>query len=397
MPGIPASAPAAAEGPITIGIVANEPSGDILGAGLMAAFRRQQPGTRFIGVGGPRMEAAGLHSRVPLERLSVMGLVEVLKHLPELLRIRRELTAYFLANPPDLFIGIDAPDFNLGLEARLKRGGIATFHYVSPTVWAWRQGRVKKIRKAVDGLLCLFPFEADFLRRHGVEGYFIGHHLADEIPLETDPGPARDALGLDRNRPVLALLPGSRRSELGQLADDFILTGARCAEAIPGLQLVAPMANERLTGLFQARLAAVAPGLSVVMAGGGARQALSAADLVLTASGTASLEALLLKKPQVVAYRLHPWTYRIVRGLKLVKTPFFSIANLLAGREIAPERLQDQVNPQELSRTLLGLWQDRSGWRAYGERALEIHRELRQDASATAARLLLEKIRERRP
>jgi len=368
-----------------IGIVANEPSGDLLGAALIRALRAQLPTARFVGVAGPQMLAAGCATVVNMERLTVMGLTEVLAHLPELLRLRRRLRDYFCAERPAVVIGIDAPDFNLGLERQLRAVGITTVHFVSPTVWAWRAGRVKTIRRAVDLLLCLFPFEAAFLTQHGINAVAVGHPLADEIPLTVDRAAARLALGLAPTAPVIALLPGSRVSEMQRLAAPFIDTAVRCHAARPQLQFVVPLVNATLRELFAAEVARRAPQLPLTLVDGRSREAIAAADCVLTASGTATLETLLLKRPMVVAYRLNALTYQVVKQLNLVKVPFIALANLLAGRELAPEFIQDRCRAELLAPALLH-WLDHPTQVADIQAIYsQIHRELRVDAAAAAA------------
>lgn len=374
---------------LRVGIVANEVSGDILGASLIAELASLVPGARFEGVAGPRMLEAGCATLFPMERLSVMGLTEVLGHLPELLRLRRQLLCHFKADPPDVFIGVDAPDFNLGLEGRLREAGIPTVHLVSPTVWAWRPGRVKGIRRAVDLLLCLFPFEEAFLREHGVPARFVGHPLADQIPLEVDQAAARSQLGLPREGPLVAILPGSRASEMERLATPFIETALLCREAQPDLRFAAPLVNARLRAELQSVIRRIAPGQPITLVDGQSRTVIAAADCVLTASGTATLETLLLKRPMVVGYRVHPLTYHFVKGLGLVKVPHVAMANLLAGRELAPEFLQDRCRAELLAPALLGVLRD-PGRR--GEIAAEyarIHAGMRHNAAREAALAVL--------
>lgn len=375
-----------------IGLVANEPSGDLLGAALARAIHNQCPEARFVGVAGPRMREAGCETLFDMERLSVMGLTEVLAHLPELLGLRRQLREYFIANPPAVFIGVDAPDFNLGLERRLRERGIKTVHLVSPTVWAWRAGRVKGIRRAVDQMLCIFPFEEDFLRRHGVPATYVGHPLADEIPLEVDRVEARAALGLSMDAPIIALLPGSRAGEMRRLAAPFIATARHCLQSRPELLFVVPLVNARLRALFEAELQRLDPDLPITLVDGRSREAIAAADVVLTASGTATLETLLLKRPMVVAYRLHSLTYHLVKWLKLVKVPYVAMANLLTGRALAPEFLQGDCRPECLAPALLAYLNDTPRVTAIQAEYERIHRALRRDAAATAARTLLELI-----
>jgi lipid-A-disaccharide synthase len=377
---------------LRVGIVANEVSGDLLGAALVGELGALVPGAHFSGVAGPRMLEAGCETLFPMERLSVMGLTEVLGHLPELLRLRRALVRRFMADPPDVFIGVDAPDFNLGLERRLHESGIPTVHLVSPTVWAWRPGRVKGIRRAVDLMLCVFPFEEDFLRRHGVPARFVGHPLADQIPLEVDHEAARRELGLPKEGLLIAILPGSRASEVERLAAPFIETARRCLEAKPGLGFVLPLVNARLRAQVQSVIARIAPGFPFTLVDGLSRTVIAASDCVLTASGTATLETLLLKRPMVVGYRVHPLTYHLVKGLGLVKVPHVAMANLLAGRELAPEFLQDRCRPELLVPALLGLLEDPQRRLEIAAEYARIHAGMRHNAAREAARAVLELI-----
>lgn len=375
---------------IRLGIVANEPSGDLLGAALARALREALPDVELVGVAGPHMQAAGCTTLMPQERLSVMGLVEVLSVLPDLLRARAELVRHFTAAPPAAFVGVDAPDFNLGLERRLRRCGIPTVHLVSPTVWAWRQGRVKAIRRAVDLMLCIFPFEETFLREHGVDAHYIGHPLADEIPLE-DQGPtARAELGLDPADSVVALLPGSRRSEVSRLAAPMLETALWCRQQRPELRFVAPMVSEGLRALFEAERARLAPALDVRFLAGRSRTAIAAADVVLTASGTATLETLLLRRPMLVAYRLNVVTYGLVQALRLIKVPYAAMANLLAGEALAPEFLQNHCRADLMGPALLAMMDDAPRRADIRRRYAEIHRQLRRDAARTGAARIVE-------
>jgi lipid-A-disaccharide synthase len=367
---------------LRVALVAGEASGDILGAGLMQALKTRHPQIEFIGVGGPLMQAEGLSAYFPMERLAVMGLVEVLGRLPELLMRRRRLIKTLIAAKPDVFIGIDAPDFNLGLELKLRRAGIKTVHYVSPSVWAWRQKRVLKIRDACDLMLCLFPFEAQFYDAHQVPVRFVGHPLADAIPQQADRAAAREALDLPQDGTVVALLPGSRGGEVARLGALFLDTAVRLRTLRPGIRFVVPCASpERRVQLEQML---VGRDLPLSLLDSRSHDALAACDAVLIASGTATLEALLYKRPMVVAYKVAPLTYRILK--RLVSSAYISLPNLLAERLLVPELIQDAATPEALAQALAPLLDD-------GEVQTEgfdvIHRALRRDASAQAAEAVL--------
>lgn len=368
--------------PLLIALVAGEASGDILGSGLMQALKARHPDARFIGVGGPRMQREGLDSYFPMERLSVMGLVEVLGRLPELLSRRKRLIRTLIDARPDVFIGIDAPDFTLGVELKLRRAGIKTVHYVSPSVWAWRQKRVLKIREACDLMLTLFPFEARFYDEHQVPVRFVGHPLADTINLQADRAAAREALGVAGQTPLVALLPGSRGGEVSRLGALFLDAAERLRAMRPGVQFVLPCASAERRAQLEQLLAG--RDLPLLLLDGRSHEALAACDAVLIASGTATLEALLYKRPMVVAYRVAPLTFKILK--RLVKSPYISLPNLLAERLLVPELIQDAATPEALAQTLAPLLDD-------GEVQTEgfdvIHRALRQDASRQAADAVL--------
>jgi lipid-A-disaccharide synthase len=374
---------------LRIGIVAAEPSGDLLGAGLMRAIRERCPEVQFEGIGGERMTGQGLHSQVPMDKLSVMGLVEVLKHLPELLGIRRELARRWIDDPPDLFIGVDAPDFNLGLEQRLRAAGIRTVHYVCPTVWAWRPKRVKTLRRAADLVLSIFPFEQAFLAEHQVASRYVGHPLAHDMPLDPDRDDARRELGLEADHPVLAVLPGSRRSEICALTRPFLQAAARLRADLPTLQLVVPLVSERSLTLFEEQRLQHAPGITVTTVLGQSRTALAAADLVLTASGTATLEALLSKRPMVVGYKLHWLSYAIARLFRLIKVDHIAMANLLSGERLAPELVQGDCEAGPLARELLALLDAPERVAAIAARYLEVHQNMIRDTNSEAAAAVL--------
>ncbi|WP_404344712.1 lipid-A-disaccharide synthase [Vreelandella venusta] len=368
-------------------LVAGELSGDILGAGLMRELRARHPTVEFRGMGGPRMEAQGLESRFPLETLSVMGLVEVLKHLPELLSVRRTLREEALAWQPDIMIGIDAPDFNIGLEKQLREAGLKTAHYVSPSVWAWRQGRVKKIAKAVDLMLTLLPFEADFYHRHQVPVSFVGHPLADELPLENDRDGARQALGLAPDTPVLALLPGSRGNEIRFMGATFLDAVTLLCQRHPSLQVVIPAATaQRHTELSQ--LLANYPALTqqVTLLEGQAREAMVASDAVLLTSGTAALEAMLCHRAMLVAYKMAPATHWLAK--RLVKTQWISLPNLIAQESVVPELIQHAATPEAIAEQIGQLFSDAEMRHALEARFAEMHANLQRSASERAAQAI---------
>ncbi|MCP2023080.1 UNVERIFIED_ORG: lipid-A-disaccharide synthase [Pseudomonas reinekei] len=369
---------------LRIALVAGEASGDILGAGLMRALKAHHPAVEFIGVGGPLMQAEGLTSYFPMERLSVMGLVEVLGRLRELLARRKKLVADLIAAKPDVFIGIDAPDFNLNIELKLRQAGIKTVHYVSPSVWAWRQKRVLKIREGCDLMLTLFPFEAKFYEEKGVPVRFVGHTLADAIPLEADRAAARAELGLP-DGPLVALMPGSRGGEVGRLGALFLDTAQRLRALRPGVRFVMPCASAQRRAQLEELLAG--RDLPLTLLDGQSHLALAACDAVLIASGTATLEALLYKRPMVVAYRLAPLTFWILK--RMVKSPYISLPNLLAQRLLVPELLQDDATVEALAQTLSPLIE---GGEEQTRGFDEIHRTLRLDASNQAADAVLKLI-----
>lgn len=379
-----------------IGIVAGEASGDLLGAGLIRALRERYPDAVFEGIAGPRMIEQGCRALYPASRLAVMGITEVLGRLFELLRIRAHLLRHFTAHPPDVFIGIDAPDFNLALERGLKRADIPTVHYVSPSVWAWRRYRVRGIARSVDRMLTLFPFEAAFYAahtEHPVAARFVGHPLADAIaPPGAEDAALRLRLRSEFNLPagaqVIALLPGSRETELHRLAAPFIQAAAWCAAQRPALRFIAPQASALTRKLFDQALEQYAPRLPVTLIDGRAQDALRVADAALIASGTATLEAMLLRRPMVVAYRMAPLTAWIAR--RMLKVPWFSLPNLLAGKALVPEFSQEQVTAENLGRALLNCLDDASR-RAEINRAFDtIHHTLRRNADTAAAAAVLE-------
>ena len=348
-------------------MVAGEDSGDLLGAELIDALRVHHPNAKFVGVGGPRMRAAGLDAWQDIAELSVMGLAEVLRHLPRLLRLRASLSTRLIALKPDAFIGIDAPDFNFGLEKKLKRAGIPVVHYVSPSIWAWRESRAEKIGKSADTVLCLFPMEPPLYAKHGVQARFVGHPLADRFPLVPDRDAARRELGLAADAPVLAVLPGSRLSEIHRLGAIFMEAAQRVAKEVPGLQIVIPAANagcrEELAGLLRkSGLGTRDSGLEetpALLLDGQAQRAMVAADVVLLASGTAALEAMLAKRPMVVGYRIAPLTHALVKGLRMLKTNLYALPNVLAGKMLVPELMQHDCTPEKLAGAVIALFRDK--------------------------------------
>ena len=378
-------------GPLFV-LVAGEASGDQLGAGLIAALRERFPGARFAGIGGPRMAAVDMDIWHAAEKLSVMGLVEVLAHLPQLLAIRRNVYKRVLQNRPVAFIGIDAPDFNLGLERKLKRKGVRTVHYVSPSVWAWREQRAAKLGRSADRVLCLFPMEPPIYARHGVDARFVGHPLADAFPLQPDQAAARHVLSLPPDVPVLALLPGSRLGEIRRLGGDFLDAAALLLKQLPQLRIVAPMANAACRAAFEALAQKSTLGIALQVVDGNAHQAMIAADAVLLASGTAALEAMLAKRSMVVAYRLAPLTYRIVTWLGLMRTNVYSLPNILAGKPIVAELMQDVCTPAALSEALLPFLRSRTLPQEMLTTFQRLHGELHGDADRSAAAAVVELI-----
>jgi lipid-A-disaccharide synthase len=368
--------------PITIGMVAGEISGDILGAGLIQAIRKRYPNAHFEGIGGPLMIDQGFNTHIPMERLSVMGLVEVLGRIFELIGIRRRLKQYFLKNRPDVFIGIDAPDFNLGLELALRKKGIKTGHYVSPSVWAWRQKRVFKIARAVDLMLTLFPFEAKFYKAHQVAVKFVGHPLADLIPIKIDKKLAREKLNVSQDSKIVALLPGSRGGEISYIGKSFLEAARWLHQHDAEIIFLLPYVNEARKNQLETLIVEYASDLPITLINGQSRDVMAASDVVVLASGTAALEAMLLKRPMVVAYKVSPITHFIMK--RLLKAPFISLPNLLANKELVPELIQDQAKAELIGASVL----DRLDEKKSKEMQLEfesLHHELKKDASEQAA------------
>lgn len=374
--------------PLTIALVAGETSGDILGAGLIRALRARVPNARFVGVAGPRMQAEGCEAWYEMEELAVMGIVEVLGRLRRLLHIRADLTRRFSELQPDVFVGIDAPDFNIILEGNLKKRGIKTIHYVSPSVWAWRQKRVFKIGKATDLVLAFLPFEKAFYDRFNVPCRFIGHTMADAMPLDPDKNAARAHLGISPQARCLALLPGSRGAEVEMLSADFLRTAQLLRERYPELEVVVPLVNAKRREQFEQIKAQVAPDLTVHLLDGQAREAMIASDAALLASGTAALECMLAKCPMVVGYRMKPFTFWLAK--RLVKTPYVSLPNLLAGREVVKELLQEECQPQALAAALEPLLANSEIRHEMHDLFRELHQRIRCNADEQAADAVLE-------
>jgi len=384
-----------------IAIIAGEDSGDQLGADLVSALRRRYPDARFVGIGGSRMQAVGFDSWYDIKELSLFGFVEVISHLPRLLRLRKELVARLVAAKPAVVIGIDAPDFNLGVEKRLREAGLRTVHYVSPSVWAWREKRAEKIGRSADRVLCLFPMEPPIYARHGVDARFVGHPLADRFAMVSDRAGARDFLQLPHNVPVLAVLPGSRASEIERLGRSFIEAARKIAAALPGLRVIMPAANERVHATLKALLGDAQGDDAPLLLDGHAHEAMLAADVVLLASGTAALEAMLAKRPMVVGYRVSPVSYRIARMLNMLKTDVYSLPNILAraagmGDKImlVPELMQDDFTPEKLADATLALFQDSERRGAIVTAFEQLHRALRGDLEGHAGDLAADAVAE---
>ncbi|MTD27278.1 lipid-A-disaccharide synthase [Erwinia sorbitola] len=374
--------------PLTIALVAGETSGDILGAGLIRALKEKHPDARFVGVAGPLMQAEGCEAWYEMEELAVMGIVEVLGRLRRLLHIRRDLTRRFTALKPDVFVGIDAPDFNITLEGRLKQQGIRTIHYVSPSVWAWRQKRVFKIGRSTDLVLAFLPFEKAFYDRFNVPCRFIGHTMADAMPIEPDKQAARRELGIADDALCLALLPGSRGAEVEMLSGDFLRAAMLLRAKYPALEIVVPLVNPRRREQFENIKNQVAPDLTMHLLDGQGRQAMVASDAALLASGTAALECMLAKCPMVVGYRMKPFTFWLAK--RLVKTDYVSLPNLLAGRELVKELLQDECQPDLLAAALEPLLAQGETRDKLLATFAELHHQIRWNADEQAAAAVLE-------
>ena len=382
----------------TIGIIAGEASGDLLGSHLIRALKKHRPDLQFVGIAGPKMIGEGAISLFPMERLSVRGYVEVLRHLPGLLSIRKQLIRHFVTNPPDVFIGIDAPDFNFVVERKLKRKGIKTIHYVSPSIWAWRKGRIGKIRRAVSHMLALFPFEPSIYQQANVPVTYVGHPLADILPLQPDTAAARDNLKLKSDKLIVAMLPGSRQSEVRQLADLFVKTAKKIVETQPEVQFLVPLITRETRDIFEQAIYAnqdhtlnengdsEAP-LPIQILFGHAHMAMEAADVVIVASGTATLEAALLKKPMVITYRM-PWlSWQILKRMNYL--PYVGLPNVLANRFVVPELLQKDATPEKLSEATLAMASDKALLADIRQEFTRIHESLRQNTDEKAAQVIL--------
>jgi lipid-A-disaccharide synthase len=374
---------------VRIAMVAGEASGDLLASHLIAALQAHLPGARFYGIGGPKMAAQGFDAWWPHEKLAVFGYVDALKRYREIAGIRRQLKNKLLADPPDIFIGVDAPDFNLDLEADLKRRGITTIHYVSPSIWAWRGGRIKKIQKAVSKVLALFPMEPPLYRKEGIPVAYVGHPMADTIPLETKKSAVREKLGLSQAAPIFALLPGSRQSELEYMADTFVQTAKLIHEQMPDSIFLVPLVTRETRLRFEAAIYQQQAGhVPFRLLFGHAQDALGAADASLVASGTATLEAALIKRPLVITYKMAKGSYWLMK--RMGYQPYVGLPNILAGRFVVPEILQDQATAENLAEALMKLYQDKDGAAELEEVFTDIHLQLKQNTAEKAAAAILE-------
>ena len=373
---------------IRIALVAGEASGDLLGAHLLAALKERIPRLEAFGIGGPKMQSTGMQSWYPMEWFAVRGYVEVIRSLPKLLRVRRELMRRLLADPPDLFIGIDAPDFNLGLEAALRAGGITTVQYVSPSIWGWRGERIHKIKRAVSKMLALFPFEPAIYERAGVPVAFVGHPLADEFPEFPDRNAAREQMRISPTQTIVAILPGSRQSEVREMGALFIATARLVAEQIPNVHFLVPLVSRETRNIFEEALyAQQAEGLPITILFGHAHMAMIAADAILVASGTATLEAALLKRPMVISYKMPRISAWIMR--RKAHLPYAGLPNILAGEFVVPELLQEDATAENLAQALCNQLQDKELRKRLEVRFLAIHRALRQDTATRAVEAIL--------
>jgi lipid-A-disaccharide synthase len=372
---------------VRIGIVAGEASGDLLGSHLILALKQKRSDIEFIGIAGPKMISAGAKSLYPIERLSVRGYLEVIKHLWGLLKLRRELLNQFLSNPPDLFIGIDAPDFNFWLEKKLKRKGVKTIHYVSPSIWAWRKNRIKKIKKAVTQVLALFPFEPALYKEKGVPVAYVGHPLADMLPMEPDVAGAREILKLETSSLVIAMLPGSRQSEVEQHADLFVKTAKLIYAQQPNAVFLVPLITRETRRIFELAIFNELEPLPIQLLFGHAHDAMEAANVVIVASGTATLEAALLKKPMVITYRMSNLSWQLLKRMRL--QPYVGLPNVLAGKFVVPELLQDDATPEKLAQATLDLVNDKEKLAEIKKEFTDIHQQLKQNTAEKAAAAIL--------
>lgn len=374
--------------PVRIAMVAGEASGDLLGSRLIEALRRRVPGAEFCGIGGPRMISAGFDAWFPQEKLAVRGFVEVVRHLRELLAIRAQVFRQVRNAQARLFIGIDSPEFNLGLERKLKRAGLRTAHLVSPQVWAWRRGRIRRMKDHVSQLLVLFPFEEPLYRDAGVEVTFVGHPLADEIPERSDRAAAREQLRVPAHAPVVAVMPGSRQSELEMMSGPFVETAKLLHARLPAVRFVVPLVTRETREYFEAELyKREARELPMALLFGHAREALAACDVALAASGTVTLEAALTRRAMVIAYRVAPVTYAIAR--RLIRVPFVGLPNILCDEAVVPEFLQEEATPENLAQALGNMLADAPFRKSIEERFVRLHAALRRDSAERAADALL--------
>ena len=373
---------------ITIGIVAGEASGDLLGGHLMEALKEAHPDVEFVGIGGPKMQSAGMNALFPMEKLAVRGYVEVLRHYFEIVGIRRKLREHFLVNRPDLFIGVDAPDFNLDLEVALKASGIPTIHYVSPSIWAWRGERIHKIRRAVSHMLALFPHEPKLYQQAGVPVDYVGHPLADLLPEQPKRTEMRETMRIPLQAPVFAFLPGSRQSEVKQLARTYIETAKLILQQMPNARFLVPLISRETRAIFdQALYDCDAQELPMILLFGHAQDAMVAADIALVASGTATLECALLKRPMVITYRMPALSWRLMK--RKAYQPYFGLPNILCERFVVPELFQEDATPENLAQALLNLLNDKDAVAQLEETFHALHRTLRQDAAQKAAAAIL--------
>lgn len=376
----------------SIGIIAGEVSGDILGADLISAIRKRSPDMRFVGIGGDRMKKAGCECLFPAESLSVMGISEIFRHFPELLYIRKTIKDYFLSNRPDIFIGIDSPDFNFPLEKTLRNSGVKIIHYVSPSIWAWREYRLKSIAKSVNLMLTLFPFEPEYYEKYNIPVRFVGHPLASNINLIPDKAAARQQLGLSESDSIIALMPGSRKSEINKLTVPFLKTAEWCAGHENKLHFIANFVNENARKHFEQMAHNISPGIQISTYNGQALTVMEAADVVLLASGTVALEAMLLKRPMVVAYKVNWLTYQVVK--RLIKVPYVSLPNLLAGKQLVPECLQDNCQPEIMGQEILKWLNNKNKVSEVVEEFNNIHNRIRLNSGDLAANAVMEMLHE---